>query len=201
MPTAPHRLTRPGRRQHTAVYRLYAEDGTLLYVGQSNAPLERYLEHRDTKPWWPQVHSHSIEWWPTLERAREREERAIRDEWPLHNIAHQPRDNGTLLLPSFIAQKILRELSRACSDVLGDGFGAESKRIVEQVRDAFYPELGNDGDVVDPEVTFAFDTSPRREPLDLGAAIAGVGRFRPPLANSTRDPQSVYARTRRTAAT
>lgn len=39
------------------VYRLWAEDGTCLYVGQTKAfnPTRRIYEHRTTKAWWPEV--------------------------------------------------------------------------------------------------------------------------------------------------
>ncbi|HZP53869.1 hypothetical protein [Actinocrinis sp.] len=200
-PAAQQRTTpRPALPEHTAVYRLYDDKGVLLYVGQSNAPLERYVEHRDTKPWWPQVAEHSIEWRTSLEQALRTEKRAIRDEWPLHNIAHQPRGDGPFVIPSYTANKILSMVSRACLEVLGEKLPTERAAIVESVRDAFYPELGDDGDLVDPEITFAIECAPRREPLDLDASIAAVGQFRPPLANSKRDPNPVYQRAARKGA-
>lgn len=178
---------RPTPPAHTAVYRLYDASGTLLYVGQSNAPLERYVEHRDTRPWWPDVAEHSIEWQGSRERAEQREEFAIRDEWPLHNIAHQPRANG-LKIPSHVAGRLMEEIRKATSGALPDATREQLDEVIRRFAGAL--GFGDDRDGIELGVS----TAPRTEPLDLDAAIGALGRFRPPIENSTRAAEPRYRR-------
>jgi hypothetical protein len=72
-----------------ALYRTWAADGTLLYIGKSNAPLRRVEEHRRSKDWMPyQAIRIDLEWYPGLAAVLDAEARAIRSEHPLHNIQH-----------------------------------------------------------------------------------------------------------------
>jgi hypothetical protein len=74
--------------QETFLYRLFDEDGVLLYIGISNAWQHRMQEHRRTQPWWDQVaHVFPISF-PDRRSALDAEARAIRRERPLHNIVH-----------------------------------------------------------------------------------------------------------------
>lgn len=74
----------------TALYRLYDQDGRLMYVGISSIPEERWRGHRRDKPWWPQVARKSVEWHATLAAARAAERSAIKTELPVHNVQHHP---------------------------------------------------------------------------------------------------------------
>lgn len=78
------------QREPTALYRLYGADKTLLYIGVSDDPERRFKQHRDTKPWWPQVAQKTIEWHPSRDRALAEEATAIKAETPVHNIEHNP---------------------------------------------------------------------------------------------------------------
>ena len=51
-----------GDEMPIALYRLYAEDGTLLYVGITNSLKARFTEHRKGKPWWPLVARKTVMW-------------------------------------------------------------------------------------------------------------------------------------------
>ncbi|MGY3199788.1 hypothetical protein [Streptomyces sp. TE5632] len=68
-----------------AVYRLWAADGTLLYVGSAYDPEERCKRHRD-KPWWPLVARRTDDWRPSRAHAYHAEMAAIEDEAPAHNV-------------------------------------------------------------------------------------------------------------------
>ncbi|MGW1116900.1 GntR family transcriptional regulator [Streptomyces tanashiensis] len=62
----------------TCLYRLVDANGTLLYVGISNAPKERWKQHAADKPWWPLVATRVEEW--CLERGNaEKAERVARE--------------------------------------------------------------------------------------------------------------------------
>jgi GntR family transcriptional regulator len=69
----------------TAVYRLFAADGVLLYVGTSgNLPL-RFRKHASDKDWWPQVARKTMVWYGSRREALAAEARAILVEAPLRN--------------------------------------------------------------------------------------------------------------------
>lgn len=86
----PARLAPPPRDsgEPTALYRLHADDGALLYVGVSAEPLTRWKQHAGEKPWWPSVARFSLNWFRTRQEALAAETAAIRSEKPKHNVAH-----------------------------------------------------------------------------------------------------------------
>lgn len=71
----------------TSLYRLFAADGSLLYVGIGGNPGRRFEQHRTNKPWWGDVASMTLEHHPTREAAIAAELQAIKAENPRHNIA------------------------------------------------------------------------------------------------------------------
>lgn len=72
----------------TTLYRHFAADRTLLYVGITGTHRtdRRDFEHQETKHWWPQVAYTTREQYPTRDDAEYAEAVAIRDENPLYNI-------------------------------------------------------------------------------------------------------------------
>lgn len=71
---------------HTSLYRLFAEDGALLYVGIAGNPGRRFEQHRSDKPWWGHVALTTVEHYRSRESAMVAELAAIRSEHPRHNI-------------------------------------------------------------------------------------------------------------------
>ena len=67
------------------VYRFYAHDGRLLYVGMTSKGGARWMDHANVQPWWGDVAIVKVEHLPTRDDAVQAEQRAIRDEHPLHN--------------------------------------------------------------------------------------------------------------------
>lgn len=67
-----------------SVYRLFAADGALLYVGMSKWPHWRIAQHRD-KAWWPDVADWTVEEFPNRNTAATAERDAIIDERPRYN--------------------------------------------------------------------------------------------------------------------
>lgn len=177
--------------QHHALYRLFNADGVLLYVGETNNPVERYVEHRDTKEWWPEVASHSI-YWSTKgrEAVQELEKEAIRDEWPIYNIAHQPRGDGTYFVPSYVVEKILEKVKWAVCEIIGDAVPQDGEDIAHLVENAFKPQDDEEaGECGWGEIGFPFGGGGRPEALDLDAVLDAMGLFRPDIDNSMRDPK------------
>lgn len=67
------------------LYRHYASDGTLLYVGASLRVLDRLQEHKSRSSWYDLVLNIRLERHPSIDAAKEAERIAIRDEHPVHN--------------------------------------------------------------------------------------------------------------------
>lgn len=84
----------------TYLYRLYDDAGQLLYIGISNRPVRRWIEHLTSKPWADQVarmeRGHG---YPTHADARAAEKLAIRSEYPRHNIEHNNYEEYRRFLP------------------------------------------------------------------------------------------------------
>jgi predicted GIY-YIG superfamily endonuclease len=76
-----------GEEAPTALYRFYAADGSLLYVGVTNNMKARLGQHAADKPWWPQVARKTVGWHATRAEALAAESAAIKTEHPAHNIA------------------------------------------------------------------------------------------------------------------
>lgn len=72
-----------------AVYRLFDEQGALLYVGQCMYPKRRFVAHAKDQKWWQEVACWRVEWWPSRTAAITEEARAIRSEHPRYNTQHQ----------------------------------------------------------------------------------------------------------------
>lgn len=90
-----------------AVYRLWAEDGTLLYIGSSYTPEERAKAHSHTT-WGHLVVRRTDEWHSSRWRAYDEEARAIAAEDPVHNVVGTPRHTGPA-----VRGKVQREASSA----------------------------------------------------------------------------------------
>lgn len=174
----------PDRPDFTAVYRLYSADD-LLYVGMSNNPLERFIEHRADKDWWPQVELYSIEWFDTRAEAEYAEEDAIKDEWPLYNIAHQPRGNGPLVLSSYVVGQLVDAMREAVECVTAELSDDQVKEAITAFRATFDPEMFPDASIHFREQRA---TAVDLVPLDLQSVIEALGAFRPPTGTSLRVP-------------
>jgi predicted GIY-YIG superfamily endonuclease len=72
----------------TSLYRHYAEDGTLLYVGISLSWPARTKQHASGSRWFAEVARVTIERFPSREAALEAEREAIKREKPKFNVVH-----------------------------------------------------------------------------------------------------------------
>jgi hypothetical protein len=72
----------------TALYRIWGNEGQLLYVGISKSALSRLGQHLAEKSWAADIVNVTIETYPTRELAAAAEIAAIKTEKPLHNVTH-----------------------------------------------------------------------------------------------------------------
>jgi hypothetical protein len=91
-PAASAALAPYGDCSVTGIYRLYACDGSLLYVGFTRDPLQRFRQHAKTKDWWMEVDHILVVPFGSERGTRFLERQIIRDERPLYNIQHSTRE-------------------------------------------------------------------------------------------------------------
>ncbi|MFB7496043.1 hypothetical protein ACFC09_15350 [Streptomyces sp. NPDC056161] len=105
-----------------AVYRLWARDGALLYVGSSYRPEARYQERR-RKPWGPQIARCAEEWHPSRADAFRLELEAIAGEYPRYNVYGTGRETDAL--------RARTAASRARGAVQSEAYRLEREVIAE----------------------------------------------------------------------
>ena len=81
----------------TALYRLYAASGPLLYVGITDNLSSRFAAHSREKSWWRDVDGKAIWFYDKRAEAEEAETAAIHGEDPVHNVACTPRHAEVIL--------------------------------------------------------------------------------------------------------
>ncbi len=84
-----------------ALYRFYATDGALLYVGITADPGARWRKHAHDKPWWQEVANITVELHPSRRAVLEAERASIITEKPRYNVVH---NRGTSAEPRAVAQ-------------------------------------------------------------------------------------------------
>lgn len=94
----------------TALYRLYDEAGTLLYVGISHQPEVRFEQHAKLKEWWPRVTRREVEWFGDRPAAARAEADAVRSEDPEFNSVYSPRVDRRTIRDT-VAEDGVREVS------------------------------------------------------------------------------------------
>jgi predicted GIY-YIG superfamily endonuclease len=72
------------------LYRMFDRDGGLLYVGITNDPKVRFRTHSRSQPWWDQVANITVQNHTSREALADAEQKAIRTESPLYNVALRP---------------------------------------------------------------------------------------------------------------
>lgn len=74
----------------TALYRVYGDEGRLLYVGIAADWQERLKQHARTSPWFSCAADLVIQSFATRALAEAAERETIRTEWPLWNLKDSP---------------------------------------------------------------------------------------------------------------
>lgn len=117
-----------GGTRPTALYQLYAADETLLYVGITMYPGERFTTHARDKAWWPSVARKTVDWHGCRADAMAAETLAIAAGNPVHNSV-RPRQVRAEFAPAPDADGELMKVARTLS-----AFGCAPPIV--QIRDA-----------------------------------------------------------------
>ena len=80
------------RTERTSLYRHFAEDDTLLYVGISLSTVTRLSQHKGDSAWFYDITKITIEHFSTRKKAEKAERSAIETEYPAYNIRHKKPD-------------------------------------------------------------------------------------------------------------
>jgi hypothetical protein len=102
------------------LYRFYAKDGQLLYVGVTMNPPDRFKDHRHQKEWWPMVSGITMETYDSRAAVLDAERRAIKIEHPKYNVQHNGRK------PAATSEPTTRQLiwmCEACHRPIASGEG------------------------------------------------------------------------------
>jgi hypothetical protein len=109
-----------------AVYRAWAPDGTLLYIGSSKRPRERVRAHL-RRSGLGEVARWEFEEYPVIEDARAAEGRAIFDEGPKYNVAGVPRCDGECSHPCCKWRRATEPPPLSCWSCRGKGREAAAR--------------------------------------------------------------------------
>jgi predicted GIY-YIG superfamily endonuclease len=91
----------------TYLYRIYNQDGELLYVGITDDLGRRLTEHTN-KEWWPEASYFLLHEYQSRREALVHEYVAIHDEWPLFDKQHNEAWEGR--------EKYARNLCYECGE-------------------------------------------------------------------------------------
>lgn len=81
------------------LYRIWNEDGELLYVGATTDPGHRLREHHLQQPWWDEAASVTLQRLATYIELAEAEIEAIRSENPKYNVIHTEKPRVSAMKP------------------------------------------------------------------------------------------------------
>jgi predicted GIY-YIG superfamily endonuclease len=129
-----------------ALYRFYAIDGTLLYIGITQELPTRLRTHDRKQPWYCKVARITVEHFATRVEALEAEAAAIRAEGPLYNVVHNWGETMTTPAAGRGSGPGLRRVTRKenydmiCAALHGVGTG--------KISGATYLKLFHDGKMI-----------------------------------------------------
>lgn len=189
-------ISKPNQPVPSTLYRLFAENGDLLYVGVGGNPGRRFEQYRRVKPWWDEVHTSTLDHYPTRESALEAERVAVIEEHPRYNIIHNDRR-----LPE-ATEAEFTFLCAGCGSPVEDDSGHLGVDRRAAYAQGQWEEASRAGSIKSPIVSRArweaWHTTCRIELEEFGAdGVGGEGEgWRYEIwINNVRTPSLVLART------
>lgn len=82
-------------REVNALYRIFDADDELLYIGITNNPRSRMMDHVRTKGWARRIAYITFEHFSSRDELFATERQAVADEFPTFNVAHNRGDDAT----------------------------------------------------------------------------------------------------------
>lgn len=126
------------------LYRLYATDGSLLYVGITSNLTRRMSDHRLRQPWWHEVAHTNTTCLPDRTVALRAESRAIRDEDPRYNLAGKDYERPPAMRPlqrvsaeemqALLVQTVAAQLAHVITEATARKHRANRNRIIRELR-------------------------------------------------------------------
>lgn len=120
----------------TALYRFFAADGSLLYVGIAFDPDVRQRQHERSAAmtWWPLQVRRTVEWFDSRPKAEAAEKEAISREQPRYNDRHNNQPDRAALA-AWREQGRDKEKRRSIAGILsGQGRPPQSFSVAEYLR-------------------------------------------------------------------
>ena len=102
------------------LYRLYAVDGTLLYIGMTGRIKERLRSHAKHRPWWDEVHGCRLERSGSRGALIKAERSAIRAEKPARNVANtkfKTTSSAKRVQSACCLEDVQRDLAQVCEEL------------------------------------------------------------------------------------
>jgi hypothetical protein len=131
-------------QRHT-LYRFYAEDGALLYIGITGSIPERFRSHDRDKPWYGDAARATFQHYPNRDAVLDAERKAIIAEQPRYNVQHNGGNpvKGDLIMTSSADRLMAVESHLTPNSLVGSYFHADAVRgwqgcIVAEVSSGVY---------------------------------------------------------------
>ena len=138
----------------TALYRHFANDGSLLYVGISLSWPSRTKSHASGSRWFDQVARVEIEQFPSREAALEAEREAIKRERPKFNIIH----NTAATRKKNVGKRYFYRKAPVITEASCRFMGAKERRRALDQRDPIFKVIKGPGAIVGPALIYRDDT-------------------------------------------
>ena len=127
--------------ESTDLYRAWAADGTLLYVGMSFHSLSRLCQHRLNAVWFDQVETIKIERFESRGRAIIAEANAIRIERPKHNVVHNEAKPRRRRTPLIARSSFPNEENMFTREQLAGHLGVKYSDLMQFSRKSKFPQF------------------------------------------------------------
>jgi predicted GIY-YIG superfamily endonuclease len=159
----------------TYLYRLWDDQDRLLYVGISKSAINRLHQHLEQQPWAQQITKQTIERCFTRDEAVYAERQAIKNEKPLHNIAHNgssgPTPRHVTHIPN-VSDESIASIERIIETIFAEQDRAQRHDDPEDYWNALLMALSFYAAGLRDACTNCWDTEPEMDHMPLRLPLA-----------------------------